>query len=99
MDLVRQSFGITLVFLLLWGGLALLKSRRIGNVGLRFALSDQRRRLEVIERLSLTPQHSIQLVRVNNHLLALGLHNSGITVLWDVTASEGTKCESPPSVL
>jgi flagellar biogenesis protein FliO len=81
MDLVRQSFGITLVFVLLWLALWWLKRRGIARIGLRMKPANVKPDMESLERLVLTPQHSIHLVRVKNQILVVGLHPSGMSLL------------------
>lgn len=81
MDLVRQSFGITLVFVLLWAALWWLKRRGIATMGFRLNSPASSRQLESIERLVLSPQHSVHLVRVKDEILLLGLHPAGMSVL------------------
>lgn len=50
---------------------------------MRMKQSNIKRDLESIERLVLTPQHSIHLVRVKNRMLVVGLHPSGMSVLQE----------------
>jgi flagellar biogenesis protein FliO len=81
MDLMRQSFAITLVFLLLWVCLWWLKRRGIATLGGRLRQPDGRRDLELLQRLNLTPQHSLQLVRIKDRSLLVAVHPAGVTVL------------------
>lgn len=50
---------------------------------LRTLVSDQRsvRRLELIERLPLTPHHSLHVVRMDEKLLLIGVSPSGCVLL------------------
>ncbi len=95
-DITRESFGITLVFLGLWATLWWLKRRGFASLGTRLKYSDQKREMEMIERLALTPQHSVQLVRVQNRLILLGLHPTGLTVLSELGMPDPKTRESAP---
>jgi flagellar biosynthetic protein FliO len=75
MDLMRQMSAVMAVLALL-GGL-LWAFRRRGSLARRAA----GRRLETVERLALTPQHSLCLVRLAGRGVLLGLSPSGCTVL------------------
>ena len=96
MDLIRQSFGITLVFLALWLSLWWLKRRGFATLGTRLKYTDQKREMETIERLALTPQHSVQLIRVQNRVILLGLHPAGLTVLSESTVPDSKLREVTP---
>ncbi len=96
MDLIQQSFGITLVFLALWLTLWWLKRRGFASLGTRLKYSDQKREMETIERLALTPQHSVQLIRVQNRVLLLGLHPAGLTVLSESCIADSKLRETAP---
>jgi flagellar biogenesis protein FliO len=82
---LRQALSVLLVFSLL--GLALWKLRRPG-----FAFHPPWRRprasarsLETIERLALTPQHMLHLVRVQGREVVVATHPHGCTVLEGCT--------------
>jgi flagellar biogenesis protein FliO len=61
--------------------------RRRGVVRFRIGFPRQKtaRRLEVMERLPLTPQHSLHMVRMGDRELLIGVSPSGCSVLqsWD----------------
>jgi flagellar biogenesis protein FliO len=87
MDLTRQILAIGFVFLLLGGAIWCLRRkgfvRAVGKPGSRRTP----RRLEAAERLALTPQHSLHLIRVANRTLLVGAHPQGLGLLaslpWD----------------
>jgi len=87
MDVVRQTLSVVLVFVVL--GIALWVLRRAGGaVSLRRSLglgraSDRARAIETVERLSLTPQHALHLVRWNGRELLVSTHAQGCTVLGE----------------
>ena len=83
---LRQAFSILLVFSLL--GFVLWKLRRPGSpIGSlwRKALwpkpGGSARALETVERLALTPQHALHLVRVQGREIVVATHPHGCTVL------------------
>jgi flagellar biogenesis protein FliO len=80
---LRQVFSILLVFSLL--GLALWKLRRpgkpIGSLWRKPAGSA--RALESVERLALTPQHALHLVRVRGREMVVATHPQGCTLLGE----------------
>jgi len=83
MDIVRQSLAITIVFALLWFALWLLK--RKGTLSAGQSKGGGTHPIELRGKLSLSAQHSLQLVRVGGRELLLGVHPSGLTVVCDLT--------------
>ncbi len=82
MEVVRQISAVLAVFALL--GLALWALRRGGSV--RFgALRTQARgrSLESIERLALTPQHSLHLVKIHGREVVVATHPQGCALLTE----------------
>lgn len=73
--------AVALVAALLAGTLTWLRRRgfsRLTGNGLRLR---RPRRLEMLDRLSLTPQHSLHLVRLGNRTILLGRSPSGLALL------------------
>lgn len=81
MDLVRESVGITLVFALLWAALWVLRKKGLIQAGNAFRRPAGGCNIEVIDRVRLTPQHSVHIVRVMERRLVVGVHASGFTLL------------------
>lgn len=79
MSLIQQSAAITFVLVLLWAALWWLK--RTGTVTGRLRLHDVKREMEIVERLALTPQHSLHLVRMKERSLLVAVHPGGVTVI------------------
>ena len=83
MDVVRQAVSVLLVFALL--GFVLWKLRRIGNgttaVGFWNRARGGTRTLESVERLSLTPQHALHLVRMRGREMVIATHPQGCQIL------------------
>jgi flagellar biogenesis protein FliO len=72
MDLLPQLAAVALVLALLGAALWLLQRNRLSSL---ISLSPRRagpRQLEVVERVALSPQHSLALVRVNGAMVLVG---------------------------
>ena len=69
MEAVQPLAAIILVLALLGGALLLLKKRGAASFRMPGISGSVPRRLEVIERISLGPQHSLHLVRADSRLL------------------------------
>ncbi len=81
MDLFQQLFIVGAVLAAFGGALWTLQRRglvRLTGMGLS-ARAD--RRLQVIERLQLTPQHSLCLVKLEDRVLLIGTAPSSCSVL------------------
>ena len=57
------------------------EAERLGPTGLRRKRDDGTPRLEVIDRLPLTPHHSLHLVRLADRTLLIGLSPNGCNLL------------------
>lgn len=83
MDIARQALSILLVFALL--GLMLWKLRAVGRAGIGAGFWNRARSgarsLESVERLALTPQHALHLVRMNGRELVVATHPQGCSLL------------------
>ena len=77
MDWIRQIAAIAFVFGLLGGALWWL--RRRGMADWRTAGSPAR--MILVDRLRLTPQHSIHIVRVGKRNFLVAVHTGGCTLL------------------
>jgi hypothetical protein len=82
MDVLRQVFSVLLVFSLL--GAVLWVLRQGGRVSFR-GLARKRamgdRTMIPVERLSLTPQHTLHIVRIDGRDVLVVTHPQGCTVL------------------
>jgi flagellar biogenesis protein FliO len=87
-DVLQQIAAVCLVI-----GLAVLAaslSRKGAGSGLlryRWGASGSGR-MEVVQRLMLTPQHSICIIRIDGRELTVGLHPGGITVMTSEPGSD-----------
>jgi flagellar biogenesis protein FliO len=89
MDLARQLGSILVVFALL--ALALWAARRRGApFRLPFQHSGSASRpIEALDRLHLTPQHTLHLVRIGGKNLLVATHPQGCQVLSDTSTHKG----------
>ena len=80
-NVARQALAVLLVFALL--GFTLWKLRRGGSpLSLpKFRRASSSRSLEQMERLALTPQHCLHLVRVQGRELLVATHPRGCSLL------------------
>jgi hypothetical protein len=83
MDVFRQACSVLLVFALL--GAALWASRRRGKLSFQgFAgkrIRGLSRAMIAVERLGLTPQHTLHLVRMGGRELIVATHPQGCTLI------------------
>ncbi len=78
MDELRQAAAILLVFGLL--ALAMWALRRRGLLPVSGARRSGRR-MQAVERIALSPRHSLHLVRVGDRTLLIGVHPGGCSLL------------------
>ena len=81
MELAQQFVVVLAVLALLCGALWMLKHKGWARTGLRRKREDGQPRLEIIDRLSLTPNHSLHLVRMADRTLLIGLSPTACNLL------------------
>jgi flagellar biosynthetic protein FliO len=81
MELTEQIAMVLAVFALLGALLWFLKRRGLASLNLGPRRGPSGRRIEVLERVPLTPQHVLHLVRVSDKVLLIGTAPSGCTLL------------------
>ena len=82
MDAFQQILAVALVLGLLFAVLYLLRRQGTATFGgLRRTRGTVLRRLEVIERMPLTAQHSLHLVRFDDRTILLALYPGGCNLL------------------
>lgn len=88
MDVLRQMFSVLLVFALLGGMLwALRRSGRVSLPGFtvkglaRKRVLGNARAMVALERLALTPTHTLHVVRVNGREVLFATHPQGCSVV------------------
>jgi flagellar biosynthetic protein FliO len=92
MESFQQFSVVVLVLGVLCGALWLLKRMGWTRVNLRRTREDGQPRLEVVDRLSLAPHHSLLLVRLADRTLLIGLspHNCNLLESARVTGVPAT---------
>jgi flagellar biogenesis protein FliO len=93
MQLTEQIGMVLVVFALLGGLLWFTKGRGMASFRLGARRGGNTRRMEVLERVPLTPQHALHLVRVSGRTVLIATAPSSCTLLDAPTAAE------PPSNL
>jgi flagellar biosynthetic protein FliO len=81
MELMQQFVIVLAVLGFLFGALWVLKQKGWARTGLRRKRENGQPRLEIIDRLSLTPHHSLHLVRTADRTLLIGLSPSACNLL------------------
>lgn len=81
MDLLQPLAAIALVLGLLAAALVLLRKRGAASFRFPGMQGSPQRRLEVVERVALGPQHSLHLVRVGERCLLIGTAPSSCQLL------------------
>ena len=88
MQLTEQIGMVLLVFALLGGLLWFSKRRGLAAFSIGARRGGNSRRLEVLERVSLTPQHALHLVRVSDRTVLIATAPSACTLLDGPVALE-----------
>lgn len=94
MELLRPILSMALVFALLGAALWLLRRNGLGAAGGRRRRRNPGR-LEPIDRLALSPQHTLHLIRVDDRAVLIAAHPGGCTVL-DRLSGESARASAPP---
>ena len=81
MEWTGQLLAVMVVLGLLCGSLWILKRKGFARTSFRRPAKPGQPRLEVIDRLALTPQHSLHLVRLADRTLLVGLSPQGCNLL------------------
>jgi flagellar biogenesis protein FliO len=81
MDWIRQVLAVAAVVTLLVASLAWLRRRGLVRPASGGTWPRRPRHLESLDRLSLSPQHSLHLVRLGGRAVLVGRSPSGITLL------------------
>jgi flagellar biogenesis protein FliO len=76
MEFFQQGLALVVVFGLLGTALCFVKTRRNPNLRIR-----GERRIQVLERVALTPQHTLCLVKVDDRLVMIGTAPSSCQVI------------------
>ncbi len=93
MEAINQILMVFAVLGTLIGSLWVLRKKGFAQLQLR-TRSRSSNRLELLERLPLTSQHSVCLIRVDDHILTVGLSPAGCKILSSSALSESAKTSS-----
>jgi flagellar biogenesis protein FliO len=89
---MQQTMAVVAVLMALGGAIYLLRSKGIVQFGMKNAGAGVRR-LQAIERLPLTPQHSLHLVKVAGRVMLIAVSPQGCSILdgkgWEPAHGEG----------
>ena len=88
MNFVQYGGAIVLVLALLLLLIGALQRKGIAQFQFPLGGRSAERTMTVLERLPLTPQHSLHLVRVGGDVLLVGVSPSGCNLLRDPKAAE-----------
>lgn len=81
MEAIQQALVVVFVLGLLGGTLYWLRGQGIARFNGRAAGRGGARRMQTIERLALSPQHSLHLVNVGGRVLLISVSPAGCSVL------------------
>jgi flagellar biogenesis protein FliO len=81
MELSEQLMAVVMVLTILGGGLWLLKRKGLVQTSLRRSGQPGVPRLESLNRLALTPQHSLHLIRAGDQTLLIGISPGGCALI------------------
>jgi len=84
--MMQQMLAVLAVMGLMIGLLQWLRRRGLAHLRTGMMRRRSDRRLEVLERLPLTPQHSLHIVRMDGRSLLIGVSPSGCALLENVKA-------------
>ena len=92
MDAIQPIAAVVLVLSLLGGALFFLKKRGAASFHLPGSGSRRagQRRMEVIERVTLSPQHSLHLVRIGDRTVVVATAPSSCRLLCDTNTEAQT---------
>ena len=95
MEIVNQVLSVLLVLGLLCATLWWLRKKSLVRFGVRGRRKRDGARLEAVERLPLTAQHALHLVRVADRAVLVAVHSAGCTMLESRPWEEVSETRSP----
>ena len=81
MESVQQALSVVLVLGLLGGALWWLRRKGMAQFAFKTSGLSKRRSIQVLERMSLTPHHSLHLVRVADRTMLIAASPAGCSIL------------------
>jgi flagellar biogenesis protein FliO len=89
---VSQILAVLAVLGLLWAALLVLRSKGLAAFPNRLPRPKGPRRMEVVERLSLGPAHSLELVRIDDQLFLVSIGPNSCSPITPLASSSPTGC-------
>lgn len=89
MDTIQQLAGIVFVFALLGTAIVWLRRKNLIFMGRPSKVADVNR-LQVTDRVRLTPQHSLHVLRAGEREFIIATHAAGCTLLASNEPAKGT---------
>ena len=81
MEEIQQVLGVVAVLALLGGALWWLRRKGLAQFNVRGPGGGKTKSMKVVERLALTPQHSLYLVRVAGRTMLIAASPGGCSIL------------------
>ena len=81
MESFQQALSVLLVLGLLGGALWWLRRKGMAQFPFKSTGSTRGKTMQVLERMALTPQHSLHLVRVENRVVLIAASPAGCSIL------------------
>jgi flagellar biosynthetic protein FliO len=81
MEEIRQVLSVVAVLALLGGSLWWLRRKGVASFAAKGRGAGKARSMKVVERLALTPQHSLHLVRVGDRTILVAASPGGCSLL------------------
>jgi flagellar biogenesis protein FliO len=81
MESIEQALSVLLVLALLGGTLWWLRRKGVAQFALKRAAAGKRKSIQVVERLALTPQHSLHLVKLEDRTMLIAASPGGCSIL------------------
>ena len=94
MDTLQPMAAVVLVLALLGGALFLLRKRGAGSLSFARLSGAGPRRMQVLERLPLGPQHALHIVRVGARAVVVATAPTSCQLLCDVCDAETAEVEA-----
>jgi flagellar biogenesis protein FliO len=93
MESIQQALSVIFVLGLLGGALWWLRRRGMAQFAFKAPGTGKRRSIQVIERMTLTPQHSLHLVRVADRTMLIAASPAGCSILEGFSAAVAERVE------
>jgi len=81
MESMQQALSVLLVLALLGGVLWWLRRKGVAQFALKSAVAGKRKSIQVVDRLALTPQHSLHLVKLEDRTMLIAASPGGCSIL------------------